>query len=204
MNKFKIGDKVVRFQRSESARDGGLTKEGLECEVSFMSQTGNVIMVVGSPYIYSAKNFKLVEEPPTFKAMKFRVNSPEQSKEIQEALFSMGYRWELYGKQLKSFKDFTGNTWLEKWLHTDEDGILYRSDEDPDYDVTPSSPFYHQEYTIKTTKSYELIPVEIPTQVPTIVSGGTIELNGEVYTQEEVASAVQFLKFVRNKERFSG
>jgi hypothetical protein len=193
--KFKAGDKVIRTEHYDVGGDSGFMYKGRECIVKSMPSQF-LLEVEGSGMHYDIDWFELAKEPPTFKAMKFRVTSPEHSKEIQEALFSMGYGWELYGKQLKSFKDFYGNLWLEKWLHTDEDGILYRSDEDPDSDVTPSSPFYHQECTIKTTKSYELIPVEIPKEEPVSPS---IEVDGITYTSKEVAQAIEFLKLMREK-----
>lgn len=59
-----------------------------------------------------------------FKAMKFRVKSPEHSKKIQEKLFEMGYRW--YGQ-------YGGIQMFDKlnspYLFTDEFGkIRHRPD----------------------------------------------------------------------------
>jgi hypothetical protein len=180
--KFAIGDKVVRTKPYFAGGDFGFMHEGKVCIVEFI--TGReLIKVIGSNMEYDVNYFNLVEEKPTFKAMKFRVESPEHSKEIQEALFSMGYGWEQYGKEVKWIED--GNTYI--YLNTDEDGILTRSWKDPDCDVTPSSPFYHPEYTIKTTKSYELIPVEITKEE-------TIELMGQKYSKKELEDALRSLK----------
>jgi hypothetical protein len=152
--KFKIGDKAVRTQHYE---------------------------VEGSGMHYDSECFELVE--PTFKAMKFRVNSPEQSKEIQEALFSMGYEWQAYGQQVKFVDDYM----LSAWLHTDEDGILCRcggniEEFHPELD--------NSEYTIKATKSYELIPVEIPKEE-------LIELMGQKYSKKELEDALRSLKPIK-------
>lgn len=183
--KFKIGDKVVAIKDAD-----GYLKVGkqyvIECFYS-----GGGIAVKGVGRVFFGNYFEQPEDirielKPTFKAMKFRVNSPEQSKEIQEALFSMGYGWEYFGKQIK----FTDDVWA--WLHTDEDGFLYRG-----IDIDKHHPeLVGCEYTIKIAKSYELVPVENVKEIP------TIELNGEMYTQEEVANAVQFLKFARNNKDF--
>lgn len=108
--------------------------------------------------------------------MKFRVNSPEQSKEIQEALFSMGYKWENHGTEI-----MWENDGFTTYLHTDSKGALYRCDRDPDcFEV-------HQEYTIKTTKSYELVPVEIQKEE-------LVELMGQKYSKKELENALRNLK----------
>ena len=90
MSKFKVGDKVIRTSNPEMVRDGDIIVVGEIYKVKSVRQNGLVIEVVGSEYTYSAEYFKIVEEKTAFKAMKFRVNSPEQSKEIQEALFFYG------------------------------------------------------------------------------------------------------------------
>jgi hypothetical protein len=180
MTQFKIGDKV------KSVVQGG---DYLELDKEYVVTaiySRNSVNVDDIPLPFPERWFEPFVETPRedYKAMKFRVNSPEQSKEIQEALFSMGYGWEYFGKQIK----FTDDVWA--WLHTDEDGFLYRG-----IDIDKHHPeLVGCEYTIKIAKSYELIPVENVKEVP------TIELNGEMYTQEEVASAVQFLKFVRKNK----
>lgn len=177
---FKVGDKVARIPCGVRVADGGLTSEGIEREVTEISQDGTVIMVKGSPYTYVAKFFRLVEDTPTFKNMKFRVSSPEQSKEIQEALFEMGYKWEAYGTMFK----FLNEVELTPWLHTDEVGVLYRSNLDPDDEFSSISPFRHQECVVETTKSYKLIPV-VP-KVTVEPAKETITIDGKTYDKEAV------------------
>jgi hypothetical protein len=182
MTQFKIGDRVKSV-----VQGGDYLEMGREYVVTAI-YSRNSVTVNNIPTPFPERWFELVVEIPQedYKAMKFRIESPEQSKEIQEALFSMGYGWKSYGKDTM----FTEQALNYDWLYTTDEGFVWLG-QDSYKGVVEA-----EEYTIKTTKSYELIPVENVKAAP------TIELNGEMYTQEEVASAVQFLKFVRNKERF--
>lgn len=55
---------------------------------------------------------------PPFKKMKFIIESPEHSKQIQEALFKLGYKWPTEGTTLAHFD--------KHYLFGDEDGdVLY-------------------------------------------------------------------------------
>lgn len=56
------------------------------------------------------------------KAMKFRVESPEHSRQIQERLFEMGYKWR-HADRVVSHTD-------KKYLSTDLDGEITWDDDD--------------------------------------------------------------------------
>ena len=60
------------------------------------------------------------EEVTEFKAMKFRVDNEEHSRQIQEALFDLGYRW--YGGV--SSVQYTHN----KFLFAEKEGDILRTD----------------------------------------------------------------------------
>lgn len=170
VNMFKTGDKVVRIHSEVRVADFGLVTEGVEYEVGLVSHDGSVIMVVGSPYSYSAKYFKLAEDKPTFKNMKFRVSSPEHSKEIQEALFEMGYKWSSYGAKVDDG---------DAWLCTEKTGVIYRTDQDW---------CSYKEYAVETTKSYKLSPVEIQKE--------TVTIDGKTYDKEAVLKRLAELETI--------
>ncbi len=97
MKQFKAGDRVVRVGSTEFCADNDFMRVGNEYVVRKHNQ--GCLYLEGSNFEYKDEAFKLAEEKPTFKAMKFKVTSPEQSKEIQEALFSMGYVWGVRSKR---------------------------------------------------------------------------------------------------------
>lgn len=66
----------------------------------------------------TAKDF--AESPKEFKAMKFRVKSPEHSEAIQRRLFELGFSWVSDGSTESGFQD-------ETFLWTGLDGKLYFS-----------------------------------------------------------------------------
>lgn len=181
---FKVGDKVTRIPCGVRVADGGLTSEGIEREVTEISQDGTVIKVDGSPYTYVAKFFRLVEDTPTFKNMKFRVSSPEQSKEIQEALFEMGFCWRSHGCEVRFADSFPPCD----YLYTDTGGHLWRIDSEEDYLV--SSFKSAQEFVVETTKSYKLIPKPEPAKE-------TIKIDGKTYDKEAVLKRLAELKEVK-------
>lgn len=180
---FKTGDKVVRVlpYNNPTEYDEGFMREGSEYTVELGGDF--VISLYGNDFTYQAAAFELVK--PAFKNMKFRVSSPEHSKEIQEALFEMGYKWQAFGMVFK----FLGETESTPWLHTDEDGILYRSWQDPDDEFSSISPFRHQEYVVETTKSYKIIPVEI--SKPEVIT-----IDGKTYDKEAVLKRLAELEVV--------
>ncbi len=177
--KFKVGDRVVRTEPYTWVFDYDFMQKDSEYIVSDIIGILN-LKVEGSNHIYASANFKLVEENPVFKAMKFRVNTPEQSKEIQEALFSMGYGWEQYAKKVM----FQEDVW--DWIYTEGNGYIWRMYKEGEgiCSIFDSA----EEFTIKTTKSYELIPVE--TEIPE----ETIELMGQKYSKKELENALRSLK----------
>lgn len=179
---FKTGDKVVRIHSEVRVADFGLVTEGVEYEVSLVSHNGSVIMVAGSPYSYSAKYFKLAEDKPTYKKMKFRVSSPEHSQEIQEALFEMGFCWRSHGCEVRFVDSFPPCD----YLYTDTVGHIWRIDSEEDYLV--SSFISAQEHRVETTKSYKLIPEE-PTKE-------TITIDGKTYDKESVLKRLAELEVV--------
>jgi len=170
MSKFKAGDKVVW-------RPFGTTLERVKIfEVEFVDMAG-YIKLKDTDGRYSQDYFTSYEVPP-FKNMKFKVNSPEHSKEIQEALFEMGYKW--WGQS--TVLNFVDNP----FLYSEDTGIIA---------IGQSQDFFerldtHQEYLVETTKSYKLIPVESPKEIITI--------DGKTYDKEAVLKRLAELEEVDN------
>ena len=56
-----------------------------------------------SHYTSQVERPKGIQKEPKmqFKNMKFRVRNEEHSKQIQEALFELGYYWRIYGSEVK-------------------------------------------------------------------------------------------------------
>lgn len=179
---FNKGDKVVRTTFYGGYENGFMTKGGVY-EVTGYDSEGFMLMVKGSQGLYNDEVFQLVEaSDPQFKNMKgmfsnmkFRVNSPEHSKEIQEALFEMGYKWSSHGTNVM----FTDGG--DAWLCTEKTGIIYRTSQDW---------CNYQEHTAETTKSYKLIPVEIP-------KPETITIDGKTYDKEDVLKRLAELEGVK-------
>lgn len=173
--KFSAGDKVVRTSDYYALYDGGFMQKGNVYTVKDLIND-NELLLEGSDIVYSCSYFELFVETPQvdFKNMKFKVSSPEHSKEIQEALFEMGYEWSSYGKQVM-FTD-GGDT----WLITEKTGIIYRTNQDW---------CNYQEHTVETTKSYKLIPLEIPK--PEIIT-----IDGKTYDKEAVLKRLAELEVV--------
>lgn len=55
----------------------------------------------------------------TFKAMKFKIESDEHFRQIQEALFDLGYRWITHGQS------FSPARYGFPCVTTDDDGYIY-------------------------------------------------------------------------------
>ena len=86
-----------------------------------------------------------------FKAMKFRVESPEHSKKIQKKLFEMGYRWR-NARTSATVSDFQS----EPFLFAEPDGTINwagRSDEDFFVGV------FNEEMQLVEVITYDFIPV---------------------------------------------
>jgi len=108
---------------------------------------------------------------PEFKNMKFRVKDEEHSKQIQEYLFSLRYRW------LGRYRDTMHVN--KPYLFTQTDGRITQTDNeygfnDPDY----------IEYQLKETKTYSLEEVK---PFKSIVSLG-VDLNVDVTVNGEKIS----------------
>lgn len=89
-----------------------------------------------------------------FQAMKFRVESPEHSKKIQEHLFSLGYRWNVEKGDIVRIYD-------EDSLYTNTEGHVTWSSlvVNGEYHFEKQT---HPEYTLveHTTYSVEPVPVK--------------------------------------------
>lgn len=99
-----------------------------------------------------SKAEKNMATTPTFKAMKFRGVSPEQTAQVQEHLFSLGYRWATVGK------DHFGKG-KASHLFTDSQGIItytaaYHTD--PFFDNWDNGP----EMELVATTTYSIQPVD--------------------------------------------
>lgn len=118
-----------------------------------------------------------------FKNMKFRVKDAEHSKQIQEYLFSLGYKW---------------SSLNQKTQHTDAlflfvgiKGFITHEQDDNKY----FEKHKYIEYQLKETKSYSLEEVK---PIKTIAALG-IDLNVEVTVNGEKIS-LKDLKELLNKE----
>ena len=83
-----------------------------------------------------------------FKAMKFRVKSPNHSRSIQEKLFEMGYKWYGDGQKVKNI--------TSPYLFSAVSGIVTHRP-DIEYDFENDS---NDEYELKELTTQELIPVQ--------------------------------------------
>lgn len=168
MTKFKAGDKVVRTGWFDDELD--FMKLGEVYCVEDVDFFG-MICVEGDPQrrYFDDGKFDLVRESQSknmkgvFSNMKFRVNSPEHSKKIQEHLFTLGYKWicETHFVVEKTDKPF---------LYTEEDGkITYGTNED----YFKNS--MHKEHTLQETTSYTLVEKK-----------ETLTIDGKTYDKEAV------------------
>lgn len=165
MHKFKKGDKVVRVGYYHNSEDAFMRKGGVYT-VESLAYNGMVKLVNSNEGVYyDDEKFELFEETPQedFKNMKFRVSSPEHSKQIQKHLFTLGYRWD--GES----KAGVENTHFE-FLYTHSDGrIKYGS-----LECTFKDPLY-KEYTLQEITSYTLVEKK-----------ETITIDGKEYYKEDV------------------
>lgn len=139
---FKKGDVVVCVDAGENT---WITK-GDEYIV-LGAKTPNMISittnVAGLTCLYPTNLFKLKEEKPVFKAMKFRVENEDHSKLIQEHLFSLGYVWSL-SKGVSHVN--------HKYLYTYTGGKISYGDDDINFHY----PDKHVEYKITSKITYSL------------------------------------------------
>lgn len=174
---FKAGDKVVATTNHSYYVDE-LTQNSVTREYKWWTKGAKfVVASVGDLWVTlegegSVRHytclFELTEEKPTFKNMKFKVSSPEHSKEIQEALFEMGYKWNGHHKQ--SLLEYTNYS----YIYTDEEGIILYGSWEPTFVQDLS-----EEYTLEIIKSYKIVPAEIEKLE-------TITIDGKTYDKEAV------------------
>ena len=118
---------------------------------------------------------------PEFKNMKFRVRDEEHSKQIQEYLFSLGYKW---------FSDEAIKMQSKPFLFANSYGGLGWAN-----DLSYFEKHEHAEYQLKETISYSLEEVK---PIKTIATLG-IDLNVEVTVNGEKIS-LKDLKELLNKD----
>lgn len=171
-NKFAVGDKVVRTVSYCGSNDGFM-KVGGKYVVASVCASSEYISLVGSRVTFAADAFEY--DKTAFKSMKFLVNTPEQSREIQEALFSMGYKWASGAKNV---------------IHTDFVGYIKTNVSGSFVCIDIATRMTTPEYKIKTTKSYELVPVV--TEKP--LKEELVELMGQKYSKKELEDALRSLK----------
>lgn len=176
MTKFKAGDKVIRTEKYDAGGDFDFMFKGRECVVSHCPDA-HLVNVEGSNMSYDIRLFTLVQ--PTFKNMKFRVSTSEHSKEIQEALFEMGYKWNGHHKQsLLEYPNYS-------YIYTDEEGIILYGSWEPTFVQDLS-----EEYTLEIIKSYKIVPAEIEKLE-------TITIDGKTYDKEAVLKRLAELEEVK-------
>lgn len=108
-----------------------------------------------------------------FKKMRFEVNSPEHSAQIQKALFSMGYKWSSRGTTVQ-FCD-------RKYLFTDEDGYILHA-------ISWFYSFDDKTYAlckIEVVENYRIVEEEPEVEL--------VELNGRKYRKEDLEKALDAL-----------
>jgi hypothetical protein len=108
--------------------------------------------------------------------MKFRVNSPEQSRMVQERLFKMGYYWASNGNcaayldRPYLFADGSDMT----LTYADYSGNYFLNHKYPEYDFV----YGVTEFTLKKSPEETVETVE------------TVELNGKMYLKENLEAAL--------------
>jgi hypothetical protein len=177
---FSVGDKVIRTMEvgnSKFISKGGVFTVKAVVYVTFEDMSQWIVLEgdVNEEY-YKSEFFELFVETPQvdFKNMKFRVSSPEHSKEIQEALFEMGYKW-FSGGEVVLHTEYN-------FLYTCDDGfITYRNVE-----RNFKEKIENKEHSLVTTKSYKIIP-----------KPETIEIDGKTYDKEAVLKRLAELEVVQ-------
>ena len=113
---------------------------------------------------------------PEFKNMKFRVKDEEHSKQIQEYLFSLGYKW----SSLDQKTQYTN----ARFLFVDIGGFITYELDNNDY----FKKHKNVEYQLKETKSYSLEEVKPIKKIATLGIDLDIEvtINGERISLKEL------------------
>ena len=105
-----------------------------------------------------------------FKAMKFRVESPEHSEKIQKKLFEMGYKW--YGKD-----DTASDFQSEPFLFAEPDGTIGWASSDPEGFFIKDP---NEEMQLVEITTYDFVPV--PKSTP---EKGVVMFDGKEYDKEQ-------------------
>ena len=113
---------------------------------------------------------------PEFKNMKFRVKDEEHSKQIQEYLFSLGYKWSSLNQKILHTQ--------ARFLLVDIRGFITYEQDDNDY----FKKHKNVEYQLKETKSYSLEEVKPIKKIATLGIDLDIEvtINGEKISLKEL------------------
>jgi hypothetical protein len=106
-----------------------------------------------------------------FKAMKFRVESPEHSEKIQKKLFEMGYKW--YGEDDTAL-DFQSEPFL--FTEPDDGTIGWASSADEGFFIKDPN----QEMQLVEITTYDFVPV--PKNTP---EKDVVMFDGKEYDKEQ-------------------
>lgn len=181
MSKFKVGDKV-RVIQDEGSGWSFNTKGKVYTAVAtytgfvFQHKKGEVSLTTLKTWPHE---FELVEEEKEmheFVNRKFRVKNAKHSRQIQEALFSLGYKWGAHGQKVM----YTH----ANFLSTNESGYIFFGHSDSQQEFERDS---RQEGILVARTSYSI------EDVPQKAKPETVELNGLVYLKTDLEAALKKL-----------
>ena len=140
---------------------------------------GSITMVKGRYLdwnLIKQNNLPKVQSLPPFKDMKFRVENEEHSKQIQEYLFSIGYKWD------GEWKDIVPIDTIE-YILTDSSGWI-------DWD-------YISNFNEDFRKEYKLIPHTTYSIEPVIPKIEVVNILGKQYNKSDVEELLKTLEEVQ-------
>ena len=119
MVKFKVGDKVRVIQDEGSGWSfdtKGKVYTVVATHMGFIIQhrNGEVSLTTLKNWPHEFERVGEEKEMQKFVNRKFRVKNAKHGRQIQETLFSLGYKWEMHGQQVKYVAEaalFFGYTW---------------------------------------------------------------------------------------------
>jgi len=180
MTQFKVGDKVRRVAEYIFNDDEGFMRYGnTYTVVEYINDRGFQHLVLeGKDWQYDADKFQLAEKAenpkeettPSFKEMYFIIDSDEDAKIIQDALFEAGYRW---GTEPDRKYRYIGVSSYS----TTMDGLIK-------YKVFSHSLDGKPKYKVKKSYTFEPVP-EI------------VEYNGKTYNKEQFEAAIATLTTIK-------
>jgi hypothetical protein len=130
------------------------------------------------------EEYVVKEEKKEFKAMKFRVNSPEESRALQEWLFKQKYKWktQVLAYRLNNYVQVCQNTKCA-FLFTNEYGtITYNTIENGCYFLNSD----HTEYTF--TAKLSVVDVQ------PVVKRSVVNVGGVEYYEDELNEALALVR----------